>query len=824
MNKLLLAIAIALFITHGAYAAEPLPGDSCTAGEEDNFQRTGGKEIPTGHLIVCKSGTWRSILSWDAAAAITNIGNLTCTNGQILKFTGTTWTCAADSTGGAPSWASITGVPAGFADGTDDGITSESDPQVGTLTASKWCASNAGGTAVDCTQNAPGLPALASSKIWVGDAGGAASAVSMSGDATLSNAGALTIASNAIGSAEITDASVGLAELSATGTKNNTTYLRGDNTWATISGADNLGNHTATANLNMQDKWIQMSNSGTNRLSLESQVGFYRMAFDALTLWDHQALADIAEFNEVIGSTGLGGLALKRPNWNSLMMDGNASTKSLVMHYGGDADNQLRFGRYADNFGGWEANVTLLDIDNGNLWTAGSVTAASFVGNGAGLTGVPGDNLGAGGSTTGRITSTGGLPASQVMATATGGLGAMEATAQGSAATAGAAFMSFHRPSSYAAYFGLDTDNKWKVGGWSMGANSYEVFHQGKNIDLQAQAITSSAGTVIDGSGGWHRTYGNTGWYNSTYGGGWYMTDTTWLRAYNSKSIYTDQVVRADAGFDVDGTTVIDGNGKIPIARISATGTPSSSTYLRGDGSWQAASGGGGGAACGATPHGQIISVYANTSGGWGCVVTVTVKQCMNGVTKTFTSSNGDGCPTSCFASGTRVLLADGSAKAIEDLIVGDKVFGRGGKINTVLALKPTTLGDRRLYTINRKLKVTGDHPALTQRGWGVISRALYKERYFGRTMEVTLADGEKALWQTGTLKPEEMVEFGVGDKIAFGAGGFQKITSLTYEELDATTPLYTVALDGDGTMQMEGGFIFIGLAGHMLKESRLMQ
>ncbi len=32
---------------------------------------------------------------------------------------------------------------------------SETDPQVGTVTASKWCASNAGGTAIDCTTNAP---------------------------------------------------------------------------------------------------------------------------------------------------------------------------------------------------------------------------------------------------------------------------------------------------------------------------------------------------------------------------------------------------------------------------------------------------------------------------------------------------------------------------------------------------------------------------------------------------------------------------------------------------------------------------------------------
>lgn len=38
---------------------------------------------------------------------------------------------------------------------------------------------------------------------------------------------------------------------------------------------------------------------------------------------------------------------------------------------------------------------------------------------------------------------------------------------------------------------------------------------------------------------GWVGTIGNTGWYNITHGGGWYMTDTTWVRTYNNKGIYS---------------------------------------------------------------------------------------------------------------------------------------------------------------------------------------------------------------------------------------------------------------------------------------------
>lgn len=40
-------------------------------------------------------------------------------------------------------------------------------------------------------------------------------------------------------------------------------------------------------------------------------------------------------------------------------------------------------------------------------------------------------------------------------------------------------------------------------------------------------------------SKGWLRTEGPVGWYSESYGGGWYMTDSTWIRAYNNKQIYT---------------------------------------------------------------------------------------------------------------------------------------------------------------------------------------------------------------------------------------------------------------------------------------------
>jgi len=54
------------------------------------------------------------------------------------------------------------------------------------------------------------------------------------------------------------------------------------------------------------------------------------------------------------------------------------------------------------------------------------------------------------------------------------------------------------------------------------------------------------AGSFV--SSGWFRSTGNTGWYSETYGGGWYMTDSTWIRNYNSKQVYIDSLLEIGSG------------------------------------------------------------------------------------------------------------------------------------------------------------------------------------------------------------------------------------------------------------------------------------
>ncbi|MDP5007604.1 MAG: hypothetical protein NWQ13_01045, partial [Glaciimonas sp.] len=58
-----------------------------------------------------------------------------------------------------------------------------------------------------------------------------------------------------------------------------------------------------------------------------------------------------------------------------------------------------------------------------------------------------------------------------------GGRPAIEILSSGAGDSA--AYMTFHRPGVYAAHFGLDANNEFCVGGYSMGANAYRIFHAG---------------------------------------------------------------------------------------------------------------------------------------------------------------------------------------------------------------------------------------------------------------------------------------------------------------------------------------------------------
>lgn len=66
-----------------------------------------------------------------------------------------------------------------------------------------------------------------------------------------------------------------------------------------------------------------------------------------------------------------------------------------------------------------------------------------------------------------------------------------------------AALMTFIRNGAHAAHFGIDVDNKWKVGGWSMGAVAYELWHDGRmRVHSSGTYVEWFNGSAWQGLGG----------------------------------------------------------------------------------------------------------------------------------------------------------------------------------------------------------------------------------------------------------------------------------------------------------------------------------
>ena len=137
----------------------------------------------------------------------------------------------------------------------------------------------------------------------------------------------------------------------------------------------------------------------------------------------------------------------------------------------------------------------------------------------------------------------------------------------------------------------------------------------------------------------------------------------------------------------------------------------------------------------------------------------------------------------SCFIAGTKVTMADGTFKNIEDVKVGDKVKGHKGN-NEVIKLDPTLLGDRKLYSFNdnEHYFFTSEHPFMTEEGWKSIKPEKTKER-----------DGVELYEQLkGELK--------VGDKLVTDNGSIE-ITDIKSKEMNSPEmPLYNFNISNDNS------------------------
>jgi hypothetical protein len=118
----------------------------------------------------------------------------------------------------------------------------------------------------------------------------------------------------------------------------------------------------------------------------------------------------------------------------------------------------------------------------------------------------------------------------------------------------------------------------------------------------------------------------------------------------------------------------------------------------------------------------------------------------------------------SCFVAGTKILLANGSQKNIEDIVIGDKVLGyANGKLaqETVLEVESPIRDHIYKLTFSDKstLQLTNEHPLYTSNGWKSVSPLSTKE--------------ENPRLAVGQLK--------IGDEVLKSNGQYATIISMEY-------------------------------------------
>jgi hypothetical protein len=158
-----------------------------------------------------------------------------------------------------------------------------------------------------------------------------------------------------------------------------------------------------------------------------------------------------------------------------------------------------------------------------------------------------------------------------------------------------------------------------------------------------------------------------------------------------------------------------------------------------------------------------------------------------------------------CFLAGSVVQMANGTTKFIEDVLVGDALFGAFGEINVVLALHRPLLGLNLMCNINGEHSTTNHHPHISaDKKFYCGDPALVHASTYGRSHEVINGDGIKEQRMLHGLKKERIDKIHIGLDLKTVEGS-RRVETLETFSLPADTQLYNLVMSGSHTYHVDG-------------------
>ena len=138
--------------------------------------------------------------------------------------------------------------------------------------------------------------------------------------------------------------------------------------------------------------------------------------------------------------------------------------------------------------------------------------------------------------------------------------------------------------------------------------------------------------------------------------------------------------------------------------------------------------------------------------------------------------------PIMCFVAGTKIDMADGTKKVIENIMVGDEVMALNNTTDKVSYVHDIPEDNRQLWTINNRITATDAHAFLTEDGW-----------------KSNNPDSSNLVYGDYNIKVTKLSK---GDKLITNEG-VEEVTDLKNEE--AFTKVYNFSTDATHTYMVDG-------------------